>query len=159
MMPKFDAVKKGGYNQKQVDDYIDRLRDEYSKAVNMNNKLKDRVNELETLEREKHSIATAMITTQALIETIEQDAKIRAKTIVREAAEQAKALTEKTQAQANKTLTFANKRAEQITKNAAQVQLQIRRDIENISQALTSLLKGEEEVDNYDETTNASNIS
>ena len=133
MIPKFEVIKKGGYNPNQVDNYIENLRGEYNKILDVCNRLSERVKELEPLEREKNSIATAIITAQTLIDEGQDEAKKRADEII--------CLAER---QANETLKLASVKAERIARDALQTKFQVQKDLENISQMLEAFLeKGE----------------
>jgi len=82
MNPKFDAVKRDGYNMEQVDKYIAHLRGEYEKVAEGYNQLQARVAELETLEDEKLDIARAMVVAQTYAKNIETNAMKRAEKII-----------------------------------------------------------------------------
>jgi|GEM_PF-5155429 len=86
MNPKFESVKRGGYDMEQVDRYINHIRTEYNKIAGEYKKLYERV---KVLESEKNDVAAAMTAAHTYERNRKQAADEQAEKIVAQA--QAKA--------------------------------------------------------------------
>jgi DivIVA domain-containing protein len=144
MRLKFDKTKNG-YDMQQVDEYIDRLRGEYSnlrteydKAIQEKESYVTKIKQLEELEGQQNAIAAALVRTEAFAAKAEQDAK---KFIEKRMAE-TKAICEKviieTNTRAKQIITEAESEALKITATA---RANVKNLIEQESQLRASLSK------------------
>lgn len=133
MNPKFEPVKRGGYNMEQVDKYINHLRTAYNEVVATNEELLERVT---TLESEREDVANAMISAH----TYERNRKQVLDEQVQEVITQANTKSEKIVIDARKTaqntINFANARAKEMDEQAERT----RREIVEVQQKIESIL-------------------
>ena len=120
MQLKFDKTKNG-YDMQQVDEYIDRLRGEYSnlrteydKTIQEKESYATKIKQLEELKGQQNAIAAALVRAEAFATKAEQDAILF--------VEKRKA---ETQAICGKTINETNTRAKQIITDAEAEALEI----------------------------------
>jgi len=161
MNPKFEAVKRGGYDMEQVDEYINHIRGEYERIADSNKQFQAGI---EVLEDEKHDIAVVMTAAQTYArntkraaneqaDQIISEAQIKADQMIDEAGDKVEQMLSEAQTQAqqlvvdarsnaNKSITFAHAKAEQITSQAKQVRSSIDNELDDLYALLASIRKG-----------------
>ena len=118
--PEFD-IERNGYDKRQVDLYVDKLRDEYQALYGVHQRLQARTVELERLRAEQEDILQVMLAAQELAKTIEAEAKVRAEQTLREAMARAEATLQEAQMGAEQTLQEAKVQAEHELREAQSV--------------------------------------
>lgn len=96
-IPKFRLSLKG-YNQREVDEFIMRLREDYQEIVHQNNVLTEEINELKEQIKgytsKKERLEDALISAQKSAQLISENSQEQAKLIVKEAEIKAKTILE-----------------------------------------------------------------
>jgi len=96
-IPKFRLSLKG-YNHREVDEFIMRLREEYQEIVHQNNVLTEEINELKEQIKgytsKKERLEDALISAQKSAQLISENSQEQAKLIVKEAEIKAKTILE-----------------------------------------------------------------
>jgi len=96
-IPKFRLSLKG-YNHREVDEFIMRLREDYQEIVHQNNVLTEEINELKEQIKgytsKKERLEDALISAQKSAQLISENSQEQAKLIVKEAEIKAKAILE-----------------------------------------------------------------
>ncbi len=112
---EFDR-KMRGYDQDQVDEFLDRITDDYEKLYRENASLKDRVKVME--DKLKHhsdmeaSLHNTLIMAQNTAEEVTQNAQEKARLIIAQAEEEARRAIER----ANREIVEINKQYQEIKK-------------------------------------------
>ncbi|TET64209.1 DivIVA domain-containing protein [Candidatus Aerophobetes bacterium] len=96
-IPKFRLSLKG-YNHREVDEFIMRLREDYQEIVHQNNVLTEEINELKEQIKgytsKKERLEDALISAQKSAQLISENSQEQAKLIVKEAEIKAKTILE-----------------------------------------------------------------
>lgn len=96
-MPKFRLSLKG-YNQREVDEFITKLREHYQEIAHQNNVLTEEINELteqiKGYTSKKERLEDALISAQKSAQLISENSQEQAKLIVKEAEIKAKTILE-----------------------------------------------------------------
>jgi len=96
-MPKFRLSLKG-YNQREVDEFITKLREHYQEIAHQNNVLTEEINELteeiKGYTSKKERLEDALISAQKSAQLISENSQEQAKLIVKEAEIKAKRILE-----------------------------------------------------------------
>lgn len=96
-MPKFRLSLKG-YNQREVDEFITKLREHYQEIVHQNNVLTEEINKLteqiKGYTSKKERLEDALISAQKSAQLISENSQEQAKLIVKEAEIKAKRILE-----------------------------------------------------------------
>jgi len=96
-IPKFRLSLKG-YNHREVDEFIMRLREDYQEIVHQNNVLTEEINELKEQIKgytsKKERLEDALISAQKSAQLISENSQEQAKLIVKEAEIKAKRILE-----------------------------------------------------------------
>ena len=96
-IPKFRLSLKG-YNQREVDEFIMRLREDHQEIVHQNNVLTEEINELKEQIKgytsKKERLEDALISAQKSAQLISENSQEQAKLIVKEAEIKAKTILE-----------------------------------------------------------------
>jgi len=96
-IPKF-RLSLRGYNQREVDEFITKLREHYQEIVHQNNVLTEEINELKEQIKgytsKKERLEDALISAQKSAQLISENSQEQAKLIVKEAEIKAKTILE-----------------------------------------------------------------
>lgn len=96
-MPKFRLSLKG-YNQREVDEFVTKLREHYQEIVHQNNVLTEEINKLteqiKGYTSKKERLEDALISAQKSAQLISENSQEQAKLIVKEAEIKAKRILE-----------------------------------------------------------------
>lgn len=96
-IPKF-RLSLRGYNQREVDEFITKLREHYQEIVHQNNVLTEEINELteqiKGYTSKKERLEDALISAQKSAQLISENSQEQAKLIVKEAEIKAKTILE-----------------------------------------------------------------
>lgn len=96
-IPKFRLSLKG-YNQREVDEFITKLREHYQEIIHQNNVLTEEINELKEQIKgytsKKERLEDALISAQKSAQLISENSQEQAKLIVKEAEIKAKTILE-----------------------------------------------------------------
>ena len=132
------SQEKRGYAMREVDEYIDRLREEYDKSAKMCKQLQAKVNELEGSRSDAEDVARALIAAETFARKTEERAEAKAKQLVEEAEAAAYQIVSEAQAKVQGAAESAESKAKQIVAEAEEITGRVIKDASARAQSLVA---------------------
>lgn len=135
---RFNTVAKGGYRTVEVDAFLQKIYQHYSRLYSDNNELHERAENMANMvaeyEKSKSAIAQALIWAQAKADESEQEAKKLASSIIAEASQEAESLLVKKKAEAEAVYAERTNEAEERLKAAQENFEKVKAEAESFSE-------------------------